>query len=176
MKNIIFLLSIVLSLSCFARGGGPDTEADYIVPTPPEYMPYSRFKVDIVDRFEGAHTQKISYIFPEFLVGEANRVVEFSRIPGTDNSWSSPEMEAHCFVFGDEFSCNIIVKKTASHHANFSTANLESRPQSQLLSRQAAIQNLPKLNLDPEKLKGLTGVIDSFYSHEPAGFLTYDID
>lgn len=161
-KLTLILLSLFIPLTSFARGGGPDTHAEYIVPTEPQFVKYSRFQVEIVDRFEGPHTTKISYIFPEFLIGEANRVISFERIPNTENSWTSPELNAHCAHLGEEFTCNIYVNKLR-----------ESNP---LLSAQKAIKNLPKLNLSPEKLKGLTGVIDSFYSHEPAGFMTYDID
>lgn len=171
MKNLFltsFLaFSLISSLSALARGGAPDTEADYIVPTPPEFVPFSRFKVKIVDRFEGDHTQKISYIFPEFLVGEADRVISLKRIPNTKNSWEGLQAKAHCTVQGDDFSCNIILKKLENKNA------LEDE---NLLSAKKAINHLPRLNLSPEQIKGLTGVINSFYSHEPAGFLFYDID
>lgn len=164
MKNL-FILVLVLSFSTqlLARGGKPDTKADYIVPTPSEFIPYSRFKVKIVDRFEGDHTQKISYIFPEFLVGEAERVISLLRVPGTKNSWTSPELDAHCVLIRDDFSCNIYGKKNTNK-------NIAS------ISAEQAISHLPRLNLSKVELKGLTGVINSFYSHEPAGFLSYDID
>ncbi|MCF8060694.1 MAG: hypothetical protein K9K67_15430 [Bacteriovoracaceae bacterium] len=162
MKKLIKLtLLLSFTLTAFARGGAPETEADYIVPTSPEYVPFSRFKVEIVDRFEGEHTQQISYIFPEFLVGEAKRVITLKRIPGTENSWTSPELDAHCTVTGDDFSCNIYVNKFKENG---------------LITAERAITHLPQLNLSEEQRRGLAGVIRSFYSHEPAGFLSYDID
>lgn len=163
-KFIILTISLIISQTLFARGGAPETEADYIVPTSPEFVPFSRFKVKIVDRFEGPHTQKISYIFPEFLVGEADRVMTLTRIPGTENSWTGPELDAHCTVTGDDFSCNIYVHKNA----------LEK--EATLITAEQAINHLPRLNLSQEQVEGFSGVIRSFYSHEPAGFLSYDID
>jgi hypothetical protein len=162
MKKLIHtLILLTLSLSASARGGTPDTEADYIVPTTPEFVSFSRFKVTIVDRFEGPHTQKISYVFPEFLVGEENRVFTLNRIPGTENSWSGDELDAHCTLNGDDFSCNIYVKKNKNND---------------LITAAQALTHLQRLNLSDEQLKGFAGVINSFYSHEPAGFLSYDID
>lgn len=162
MKKIILLpLLFSLSLTALSRGGSPDTEADYIVPTSPEFVAFSRFKVKIVDRFEGPQTQKISYIFPEFLIGEAQRLITLKRIPGTENSWTAPELDAHCTVTGDDFSCNIYVHKNKENS---------------LITAYQAISHLPRLNLSEEQVRGMTGVINSFYSHEPAGFLSYDID
>lgn len=169
MKKITTLVLIFVSAISFARGGAPETEADYIVPTPPEYVPYSRFKVKIVDRFEGPQTQKISYIFPEFLIGEADRLITFTRIPGTENSWTSPELDAHCTVTDDDFSCNIYVHKSALNSGDKNT-------QSDLLYAQRALNNLNRLNLSDAQIRGMAGVIRSFYSHEPAGFMSYDID
>ena len=173
MKNLmILILSLITITSVFARRGQPETEADYIVPTPPQFVEFSRFKVKIVDRFEGPQTQKISYIFPEFLVGQADRLIAFTRVPNTKNSWTSPELNAHCAVVGDEFTCNIYVNKKQP-----TLNDLEDKNQmSELLTAQQALANLSRLNLSEEKLKGLSGVIQSFYSHEPAGFMTYDID
>jgi|GEM_PF-6695555 len=168
MKKInLLVLALFISPFLFARGGGPDTEADYIVPTAPEFVPFSRFKVKIVDRFEGPQTQKISYIFPEFLVGEPDKVVSLKRIPGTENSWTGPELDAHCTLNGDDFSCNIYV-----HKASLNSQEKESS----LITAERAINHLPRLNLSEEQIKGYSGVIRSFYSHEPAGFLSYDID
>lgn len=165
-KTTLTILIILFNLSAFARGGGPETEADYIVPTPPEFVPYSRFKVKIVESFKGPETQRISYVFPEFLVGQADRVVSLTRIPGTENSWTSPELNAHCTVTGDEFSCNIYVNKT----------NQMTNKETSLLTRELALSNLPRLNFSEEEMRGFEGVINAFYSHEPAGFLSYDID
>lgn len=169
MKYFILLSVLLISFTSQARRGAPETEANYIVPTPPEFLPFSRFKVEIVDRFEGPQTQKISYVFPEFLVGEANRVITLTRIPNTENSWTAPEMNAFCTVFDGEFSCNIVLKKTALNEFN-------KNADQNLLNQARAVQNLGRLNLTEEQLKGFRGVIDSFYSHEPAGFLFYDID
>ncbi|MCR9205700.1 MAG: N-terminal C2 domain-containing protein [Halobacteriovoraceae bacterium] len=167
--RILFLVFCTLMTSTFARRGQPDTEADYIVPTPPQFVAFSRFQVKIVDRFEGPHTQKISYIFPEFIVGQPDKLITLNRVPNTKNSWTSPEINAHCAVIGDEFSCNIYVNKKQP--------SLEDKDQNTLLiTAEQALSNLPRLNLSEEQLKGFTGVIQSFYSHEPAGFLTYDID
>lgn len=168
MKKFTTLLICFLISSSWARRGQPDTEADYIVPTPADFVAFSRFKVKIVDRFEGDHTQKISYIFPEFLIGEADRLIVFTRIPNTKNSWTSPELDAHCAQLGDEFTCNIYVKMPNILE--------EEKNQSNLLNAQQALSNLNRLNLSKEQLKGFSGVIKSFYSHEPAGFMTYDID
>lgn len=161
MKILLIIFTSLLTFNSYSKGGAPDTQAEYIVPTPSEFIKYSRFKVDIIDRFEGPQTQEISYVFPEFLIGEANRVINFKRIPGTENSWTSPELNASCAVLGDEFTCNIYVNKINSKS---------------FLSAESAIKNLQNMNLSNEQLQGLKGVIDSFYSHEPAGFMTYDID
>jgi hypothetical protein len=162
MKNFLLIISTVLiNFSTFPKGGFPDTEADYIVPTSTEFIKYSRFKVEIIDRFEGAQTQRISYIFPEFLIGEANRKIEFFRIPNTENSWTSPELNANCAVIGEDFTCNIYLNKN------------NGKP---ILNAESALRNLNNLSLTDEQRYGLKGVIKAFYSHEPAGFMTYDID
>lgn len=169
MKKAIILLIITVSFSTFARRGQPETEADYIVPTAPQYVAFSRFKVQIIDRFEGPQTQKISYIFPEFLVGKKDQLITLTRITNTENSWTSPQIDASCTVFDGDFSCNIRVKKP-------SLESLLKNNDLDLLKRETALQNLPNLNLTAEQLKGYEGVINAFYSHEPAGFLFYDID
>lgn len=169
MKLSIILICLGLSFSIFARRGQPETEADYIVPTSPDFVPFSRFKVQIVDRFEGPQTQKISYIFPEFLIGKKDQLISLTRIPNTENSWTSPQVDAHCTVVNGDFSCNIIVKKQ-------SLESILKENDLDLLQRETALRNLPNLNLTPEQLRGYEGVINAFYSHEPAGFLFYDID
>lgn len=171
-KIIISTLCFLTVTSTLAKRGQPETEADYIVPTPPQYVEFSRFKVKIIDRFEGPQTQKISYIFPEFLVGQADRLITFTRIPNTKNSWTSPELNAHCAVVGDDFTCNIYVNKNQP-----TLPELENKNQiPELLTAEQALTNLTRLNLSQEQLQGFTGVIQFFYSHEPAGFMTYDID
>jgi len=44
------------------------------------------------------------------------------------------------------------------------------------LSAESAIRNLSNMNLTSDQIQGYSGVIEAFYSHEPAGFMTYDID
>lgn len=171
-------MTISFSLSTLAKRGAPETEADYIVPTPPQFMAYSRFKVKIVDRFQGPETQKISYIFPEFLVGEADRVITFYRIPGTENSWTSPELDAHCAVFGDEFTCNIYGSSSVQSFQknNGCGATVLKNVATPDFSRERSLNHLPRLNLSQEEFDGMAGVINSFFCQEPRGFLTYDID
>ena len=162
MKKLIQLtLIVIFSLSTFARSGKVDSEASYIVPTVPELVPHSRFKIKIIDGYKGPETQRISYVFPEQLIGEANKVISFTRIKNTMNSWTSPELNAHCTADEYDFSCNIYINK----------AN-ELNP----LTVEQSISNLQLLNLPEATISNLTGVIQSFFSHEPAGFMSYEID
>lgn len=180
MKKITMItLMTLLSPLAFSRGGGLDTEAEYIVPTAPEFIAYSRFNVKIVDRFTGPETTKISYIFPEFLVGEADKVISFTRIPDTENSWTSPELDAHCAVVGDEFTCNIYGHGATPNQKMASSCGAASflkNVTSQGISRERSLNHLANMNLTQEQVHGFSGVINSFYCQEPRGFLTYDID
>ncbi len=179
MKTSLTLFTLLVFCSfVHARRGEPETEADYIVPTAPQYVAYSRFKVKIVDRFEGPETQKISYIFPEFLVGEAYRVITFKRIKGTENSWTSPELDAQCAVVGDEFTCNIYGSNFLQGNQKNSGCIISAKElgTESSFSRERALNHLPNLNLSAAEFKGLSGVINSFFCQEPRGFLTYDID
>ncbi len=177
-KIIIISMTIIFSNLAQARRGQPETQADYIVPTPPQYVAFSRFKVEIVDRFSGPETQKISYIFPEFLVGEANLVISFSRIPGTENSWTSPELDAQCAVVDDEFTCNIYGSNTlqGNKNANGCNTSLLKNANPDEFSRERSLNHLPDMNLTNEQRAGFAGVINSFFCQEPRGFLTYDIE
>ena len=177
-KAIIILLTLVSPFT-YPRGGGLDTEAEYIVPTAPEFIAFSRFKVGIVDRFRGPETTKISYIFPEFLVGEVDRVISFTRIPNTENSWTSPDLDAHCAVIGDEFTCNIYgrgatqstkVLTTCGPTVALKAINTEG------ISRTKSLMHLNEMNLSEQQFNGFSGVINSFFCQEPRGFLSYDID
>ncbi len=170
----VLILSFITSSLVHARGGGPDTEGDYIVPSPPHLVPYSRFKVQIVDRYQGPDTQKISYIFPEILTGEPARVVSLTRIPNTVNSWTSPELDAHCVVVDNDFSCNIYVHtSTTSSKSNAPCGGTLSQ---KALSMNDAIANLPRLGLSDVEVTAYSEVVQSFFCGEPGGILFYDID
>lgn len=111
MKTLLILLSLVLlQQPAFAEKDKLPDEADYVVPTTPELVPYSRFKIKIVAPYTGDFTNSISYIFPAELTGVENQEVRFQRV-GASNTWDSPEMTAVCTEYSKTFSCNVNVKK-----------------------------------------------------------------
>ncbi len=165
-----------------SRGGGADVEGEYIVPTKPEFVAYSRFKVQIVEGYKGPDTQRISYIFPEFLVGSANKVISFEKVQGSENSWISPELTAHCATLGEEFTCNIYVNKSQTSILNKNSCSGTSLAKNNTINPRiefgadVSIRHLDSMNLGQDELIGYTGVIQSFFCNEPAGFLTYDFE
>lgn len=113
MKVLLVFLSVVLlQQTALAKKGDLPEEADYMVPTSPEMVPYSRFKLKIETPYLGDATKSISYVFPAELTGVANYKITLNRV-GDTNTWESPEVTAVCTESGELFSCNIYVKKAA---------------------------------------------------------------
>lgn len=172
----------------FAKNNEPETEALYIVPSAPEFIEYSRFIIKIVKPYVDEQTQTISYVFPEVLVGEANRVIEFQKVSGTLNQWDSPDAQAFCTITDDIFSCNIVLKKKISRLFNyvfrqaFAQNNSLDIKDSSIVSgivnsihRDKSLDHLGKMNLTPQDLLAFEHVVNSFFSNEPAGILSYEI-
>ncbi len=192
MQFRILLIGFAFVWTSFAQAKGPKTvdKGFYIVPTSPELVSYSRFDIKIVEAFKGPSTQKISYVFPEILVGAKDQLVEFTRIPQTENSWISDSMRAECTVNDDMFSCNIYLiepdepspqaRPNASPKALWidwiipkAFANLNSQTHTPLdLNRSLA--HLQSLNLTPEELLSYQVIVNDFFSGEPAGILFYE--
>ncbi len=113
MKALLVLVSILLvEQTAFAKKGELPEEADYIVPTSPELVPYSRFKLKIDAPYTGDSSKSITYVFPAELTGVENYTITLSRV-GDSNTWESPELTAVCVESGTLFSCNVYVKKAA---------------------------------------------------------------
>ena len=149
-------------------------DALYIVPTDPDLVQFSRFNIRIVEAYENQLTEKIAYEFPEILVGEKNKVIEFAKIPGTVNSWQAPEAEAHCSTLSDIFSCNIHLNKNpVGDLANSTIAGEVLIPR--VLSKDLSLENLQKMTMPQNDLLGFTQVVEDFFSNEPAGILMYEI-
>ncbi len=162
MKNLVlifFILSQPVLLN--AKDGKPETEGLYIVPTPGDLVADSRFIVEIVTPFSGPETEKIAYIFPEALIGQTDRLIEFSRIKGTDNSWVSDELTAHCTTIDDFFSCNLYLNQTKQ-------VVQMTWPWGWIVNKaSAATQALCSGSF-------FSAVNEHFCSNEPAGILTYE--
>ncbi len=188
MQFRILLIGFAFIWTSFAQAKGPKTvdKGFYIVPTSPELVSYSRFDIKIVNAFKGPSTQKISYVFPEILVGANDQLVEFTRIPQTENSWISDSMRAECTVNDDMFSCNIYLIEPGEPKQQASTqdqsidwiipkafANLNPQTHTPLdLNRSLA--HLQSLNLTPEQLLSYQIIVNDFFSGEPAGILFYE--
>lgn len=161
--TLIFSFSTILFstfISIHAKKNGLPTDALYIVPTPAESFAYSRFHINIVKPFQDHTTQAIAYEFPEILVGEPKRVIEFTRVNVNENNWISQEgVKAYCNVTGEVFNCNI---------------DMLSVSQS-AFSMDKALNHLKNLNLTTDEIQGYSGVIKNFYGNEPAGILSYEI-
>lgn len=145
-------------------------DALYIVPTEPEFVDFSRFNIEIVNAYENGNTEKIAYKFPEILVGQKDKVLEFNRIPGTSNSWHSPEADAHCNVLGDLFSCNIHLNKSFVPDVIGSDVVIPNR-----LSKDFALEQLKNMTMPQAEMQGFSHVIEAFFAGEPAGILMYEI-
>ncbi len=178
MKKTLAVLLITLAPTLvFAKKGQPDTEGLYVVPSPPELVDHSRFIVQIVDPFQGPETTKISYIFPEVLIGEANRLIEFQRIEGTENSWTSDLLTAHCTVIDETYSCNISINKPKQQSFLEAFHNLfipQALAQVLNLCQGQAVTHIGQMDLAPDDIAKYTQVVGQFCSNEPAGFLSYD--
>lgn len=184
----VFFLGTHFGQSAFAKNNAPETEALYIVPTAPEFIEYSRFKIKIVKPYIDEQTQVIAYVFPEVLVGEADRIIEFQKVSGTLNQWDSPDAQAFCTITDDIFSCNIVLKKKISRLLNyvfrqaFAQNNSLDIKDSSIVSgivnsihRDKSLDHLEKMNLTAQDLQAFEHVVHSFFSNEPAGILSYEI-
>ncbi len=173
MRSLILL--IVMSISLVVNAKGADKTGIYIVPTSPEFVQYSRFEVQILDSYAGDSTQVISYIFPEVLTGEPNRVLSLKRIPDTLNSWESDQLIAHCTTLGESFSCNISFKKEIQAYWNWHRFIIPfAHASSTALSKEKSIAHLSTMGFTLEAQSGLSHVIDEWFSNEPGGILIYD--
>lgn len=185
MLTLSLILSLCLNVAVAKGGNHVPQFADYIVPTTPELVPHSRFKVRINAPYQGDTTQLISYTFPLELTGEPGLTVNLKKVAGTDNNWESPEMKAYCTTLEDTFSCNLhFVKTQTAKPAFFKSAALGS------FTTQAACANSSVALIDMMNVKafleksGSTGVqleqklavVQSFKCSEPAGILSYEFD
>lgn len=196
MKTFIFITLLVVHLQSSASGNtAPDT-ADYTVPTTAELVPYSRFKVKIVNPYSGDDSQTISYIFPADLTGIENQTITLKRIAGTNN-WESPEMTASCVESGELFSCNIYLTKKQSAIKTASTKNfaahafassfakgcnnnalalsMNSTDSSRLFFNPDDVETfLKKSGFEGDVLTKKLAVARAFSCSEPAGILSYE--
>ncbi len=167
MRIILFS---IMSLLCFANSSyakGPVEWAEYIVPTPPELVQYSRFLVKINAPYRGQGTQEISYTFPEELTGVADQAIVLQPSPTQPNFWESPEMTASCTILDDIFSCNMYLKKSTAVSPLFATS-------STLFDKNRAREFLKNKGLSAEEFEKRSAVLDHFHGGEPAGILTYE--
>lgn len=168
---------------------GSDATADYVVPTGPELVAYSRFKVGIVQSYTGAGSKEISYLFPAELTGEPGLLVKFNLIEEDESRglsrWDSPTMNAICTDDGKKVQCNIYVKKEPmSRKVNFSQVlrqqmatfsgqrlSLKGKP---LLDSTKAIDFLNNSGLPKDVIADKLKVLDQFLNSEPGGILSYE--
>lgn len=154
-------------------GGDKDREifAEYIVPTPPELVPYSRFLVKIVAPYHGPNTQEISYEFPPELTGEPGKVIRLTPDVSQNLVWKSPEMIAACTTLHEIFSCNVHLEK-----ANIQSLSSRAPVAASGLDKQRALDFLKNQGLSTEEFNNRSAVLDHFHGGEPAGILTYEFD
>ncbi len=153
-------------------------DAVYIVPTSPELVEYSRLKMKVLEAYDGDRTQVLTYIFPEILVGEKNKVIRLFRIPNTENSWKSEELTAHCTTVARQFSCNVYLNKEEDDGISFSSMIdlLIPRAHGQAslgLDLNRSLSHLTTLGLSPIQEAQFSRVIEDFFSGEPAGIFSY---
>lgn len=183
MKCFMILGCLLVNFN-LAVAGGPDTVAIYIVPTPPELVPYSRFEVPIVQSYS-ATSKEISYIFPKELTGDPALQVDFQLIEMDQQTkasrWDSPWMEALCTDDGETVNCNIYVKKvpmkrlqTFARGLGLAQLGLESRAVTPLINSAKAIDFINNSGLTADVIDAKLKVLDKFLSSEPGGILSYD--
>lgn len=148
-------------------------KALYIVPASTDLIQHSRFTVNVLKPYAGKHTQTIVYEFPEILVGEAHYQVVLHKVPGTINSWKSDVLEAHCTTVQQLFSCNIHIIKRPDELSWLHLILPKAMAQNSLLSLSKSLRHLEKLSLPQQDLAPFKKVVEVFFSHEPAGFLSY---
>ena len=155
----------------------PNDFAEYIVPTPPELVGYSRFEVGIVKSYSGQSSTEISYIFPKLLTGDPALVVKFQRTgteSGPTTHWDSDVMEAVCTDNGKRISCNIYLKKAPEFATKTAFGFTQAQFLTPLLNSSGAIDFINKSGLSPEAQAAQLAVLDKFMSSEPGGILSYD--
>ncbi len=165
----LFFVGFILNLNAvYAK------DALYIVPTDPDLVAFSRFKMKIVTPYESPQTQKIAYEFPEILAGQKNKVIEFTKVPGTENNWQANEAQALCSTEAQIFYCNIHLNKTLTApidpNSNLSAVTIPNR-----LSKDLALENLQNMLMPNIEKQAFLQVIEGFFSNEPAGILMYEI-
>jgi hypothetical protein len=173
------LLSLTFLLSALGgKAWAKDSNALYIVPAPAEYINHSRFAVPIIKAYEGIYTKKISYIFPELLVGEKDRLITLERVDGSSTMWEGDEFVAQCVEKDIYFSCDMTIKKEVTQAFYFLNALIPmAHAKGNLFSHDLAKNHLQQL-----KDSGVVGavdfvafdfMIDSVFINEPGGVLVY---
>lgn len=159
-RSLLALLTVlfITSVPVLAKGRHGATEALYMVPSAAEFVQHSRFILKISQPYEGNSTEKIAYVFPEVLVGEADRVIEFTRDAVNRNLWKAEGAQAACVETGEIFSCNISLDKSPT--ALFTAAKSKA--------------HLKTMDFSAADQQGFEHIVDQFFSEEPAGFLTYE--
>lgn len=187
MKLGFYFLPVILFISnpTLAKGEtDSDTFAEYTVPTSADLIDFSRFHVKINQPYIGDASNTLSYTFPEELTGNPPLTVNLKRIPGTKNSWESPELTAHCTTVDDWFSCNIYLNKSVPK-ANksmslvdlFNGAAITKTPlasSTPFINKQKVIDFLTQNAVSAQSLQQQIDVLDQFLSSEPAGILSYE--
>lgn len=166
--------TIILTLLCFfafVAGASDDFMADYVVPTPPDLVEYSRFQVLIKSAYKGQKTDKIIYTFPEDLTGVTDGTVELRRAEKESNIWLGDEMTAVCTTNQSFFSCNMYLKKEQAV-GEFQTTNSRFR----VFDKQRALDVLRSKGFAQEVFDKKARVLDRFHSGEPAGILSYQYE
>lgn len=194
---LVFLSALLLQQTAFAKKGDIPSEADYVVPTTPDLVPYSRFKVKIQQAYSGDTSDTIAYEFPADLTGIEGQIITLKRIPNT-NEWEAPEMTASCTESNELFSCNIYLVKTEepiSDEASFQSVPFLNNTiaKSSIFAKAnfsgcgGSVQTMSSFVKEENVSKFLTGsgfkgdvfdkkmsVAKAFACSEPAGILSYE--
>lgn len=165
MKHLILSLLTGLPSLVFASEG---FVADYVVPTPPELVEYSRFQVQIKSAYKGRDTDKIVYTFPEDLTGITDGTVTLKKVSEVSDLWVGDEMEAVCTTNQSFFSCNMYLIKEQDQQAFQIT-----RSSLKIFDKQRALDVLRSKDFAQDVFDKKSRVLDHFHSGEPAGILSY---
>jgi hypothetical protein len=164
----------------FAKGA--DTTAEYIVPTSPDLVPYSRFQVEIVKPYTGDASTEISYIFPKELTGDPALQVNFKLVEmDAENKvsrWDAKEMTAVCTDNGEDVKCNMYLKKITpmfrqSRMLQLANLNFSSLRGTPVLDATKAVDFIKNSGFSKDVMDAKLSVLDKFLSSEPAGILSY---
>ncbi len=183
----LFLTAFLTLTSAFASEA--DQMADYVVPTGPELVEHSRFKVGIVQSYAGTSSNEISYVFPPELTGEPALFVKFTLVEMDQakrvSRWDSKEMSAVCTDDGEKVQCNIYVKKEPMARQNTFAQLFEEQitpfsgratalKRKPLMDSTKAVDFIKNSGLPKDVINDKLQVLDKFLSSEPGGILTYE--